>query len=99
VFDEDWVTGQLAAALTMLLGLDLPRATRYAPAVAISPSPMVSFGRVADLPRTRAGGFGLGDKAVQVLPEESLPADHIERLAGDVAAELTARLAAALRRR
>jgi nucleoside phosphorylase len=98
IFDEDWVTGHLTTVLTTLVSLDLPRAARYAPAVAISKAWTVILDRIGNLPRTRAATFGRVNIA-QVLPEESLPVDHIDRLAGDVAAELAARLAAILRRR
>ena len=98
VFDKDWVTENLAKALIALSGLDLPRATRYAPAVAISPAKSVTFDRVEKLPRTHAAGFGFKE-TVQVAADESLPADQLERLAKEVAAELTARLAAVFGRR
>ncbi|PRX18372.1 5'-methylthioadenosine/S-adenosylhomocysteine nucleosidase [Actinoplanes italicus] len=98
IFDDDWVTGRLAIALRILLDLDLPRAARYAPAVAVSKAWMVTVDSIGNLPRTHAGGFGRTNIA-QVPAEESLPATHLERLTGEVAAELTARLAAIFRRR
>lgn len=97
VFDEDWLSDHLTTMLTTLMALDLPRAARYAPAVAINPARMISFDRVANLPRRESRGLYLRDSVV-VPPEESLPADHLDSVAGEVAAELLARLAAILRR-
>lgn len=97
VFDEAWVTRTFATMLNVLSGLALPRATRYAPAVGISQAKSVTVDAVEKLPRRQAGGFGFKD-TVQVAAEDSLPADHLGQFTDDVAAELTARLAAVLRR-
>lgn len=48
------------------------------------------------MPRSKANGFLMSDK-LEVPPEDSVPADDLDNLASEVAAELTARLLLAFR--
>ncbi|MCZ7424116.1 5'-methylthioadenosine/S-adenosylhomocysteine nucleosidase [Micromonospora sp. WMMA1949] len=96
LLDESWLTDHLAALITTLIRFSLPHAARYAPALAVSPANMVTIGRADQLSRTQASGFLIRDK-LEVPPEESVPADDLDSLASEVAAELTARLLLAFR--
>ncbi|WP_432985882.1 hypothetical protein [Dactylosporangium sp. CA-233914] len=99
VLDEDDVLQRLTGMLESLTSLDLPATGRYAPALGIEPAAMVAQGRVGDMPRRQAS-LGFSQPAsVRVPAEESVSAEDLRRHAHDVAAELTARLLAAFRRR
>jgi nucleoside phosphorylase len=98
VLDEEWIAACLDRLITTLIGLDLPAAVRWAPAVAVHPATMISVGRAGSLPRSSAS-LGMPRGPLRVPPDESVPADHLASLTRDVAAELAARLLAAFDRR
>ncbi|MFI1996703.1 hypothetical protein [Actinoplanes sp. NPDC020271] len=96
LLDEAWLIDHLAASITTLVRLSTPRAARYAPALAVTPANMLTIGRADQVPRTQVSGFLMKEK-LEVPPEESVPADDLDNLAYEVAAELAARLLMAFR--
>ncbi|MEU8229187.1 5'-methylthioadenosine/S-adenosylhomocysteine nucleosidase [Actinoplanes sp. NPDC048967] len=98
VLDEEWIIACLRRMIASLTELDLPSPVRWALALGVEPTIMLSVGRADSLPRTSAS-MGRGRGPLQVPAEESVPASHLAALAGEVAAELAARLLAAHGRR
>ncbi|MFG1606869.1 hypothetical protein [Actinoplanes sp. NPDC049265] len=95
VLDEEDIARQLARLCTVLVGLGLPAADRYAVAVGTDTAASTSIGRVDEMPRGQSTPAVWTPQQVRVPADESMP---LAGLGQDAAEELAARLLAAFRR-
>jgi hypothetical protein len=99
VFDTDALRSQLAVAIETLLAIPVARADGYAFAAAITSTMMLTINSVDVLGhRNSSGGMLMGDQPVLVVPEDYVATQQIATFMPEIAEELVAQLAAALKR-
>jgi hypothetical protein len=92
LLDPDHLVEQLTRMLGALTALDLPHGDLVVPAIGLDPAAMISYGK-ASAPSNRAY-FGNQIDHVHVAPDEAIEYAAVATRAGEVAAELVARLVA-----
>jgi hypothetical protein len=98
ILDEDDLVERLADRLTLLTELEIPLPEGVSPAIGLDPVGMVRLGRLSEA-SARSASFPMSPQdQIHVGADESLPLDAFKRSVRSVADELTARLAAAIRR-
>jgi nucleoside phosphorylase len=97
VLDADDLVERLTTMLALLIELNAPEPAEVGLAVAIDPATMVSEGRVADMPRSRAHIAISLPTSVQVRADDALRFDRLTADAAGIGEEMAARLLAQFR--
>lgn len=99
ILDDADLPGQIIRMLRLLGAIRVFGSARLAIAVGVNPTMMLSFGRVAQLPRSSASMLSLSDRPIRVEADESVSPAALNVGAPEVARVLSRALLNAARRR
>jgi len=99
VLDADDVTRRLEQLLTVLIGFDVPMSDRYAIALCISNTMMLTVGSASVIGKRTSASMNLGSNELIVQADDSVSLKALQTAPGPVAEELVARLVAQLHTR
>jgi len=88
ILDSRDLTTRIATALRLAGQLDVSTASKFAIAVGLSTSSMVSVGQISQTARSRVS-MSMTESAVKVEPDEAISRTALDRGADEVAASLS----------